>query len=88
MPNDDYCVNPLPYHKAQDCSYGQYDHDHSYRDVLPHIWGNSVRGSGVDEFWVTEPIKVGFGRQINLDRRLMDSMAEELVKEVAVVLNG
>lgn len=44
-----------------------------------------MRSSGVQELWVTE---IDFWRQLNLDRRLIDSMAEKLVKQVVVVLYG
>ena len=37
---------------------------------------------------VTEPIEVGIWRRINLDRWMIDSMAEELVKQVTRVVYG
>ena len=81
-------VNPFPYHKAQACSYGHYDKNDNNSDVLPHVCGDSVRNSGVEELWVTKPTEVGFWRQLNLDRQLIDSMAEELVKQVVIVVYG
>ena len=88
LPSEEDAVKPLPYHKAYACSYGHCHKNDDYSDARLHVCGDGARNSGVEELWVTAPTEVGFWRQLDLDRRLIDSVVEELVKQVFIVVCG
>ena len=88
LPSKINAVKLLPYHEAYACSYGHCQKNDDYSDPRLHVCGDSARISGVEELWVTAPTEVGFWRQLDLDRCLIDSVVEELVKQVIIVVSG